>query len=105
MLECNITPPKGWWSAKNWAAWGAPVKTPTLGCIGVMKRKGGAHVTILIGKDNAGNLIGLGGNQGDMVKKSAFKPELFVAFVYPPNQKNYNITLPILSAALSVSEA
>lgn len=105
VTQCGISPPKKWWSASSWAAWGTPLKTPVLGCFGVMKRKGGAHITLIIGKNNAGMLIGLGGNQGDMVKLSAFKPELFNAFVYPPNQTIILTPLPNLSAALSESEA
>jgi uncharacterized protein (TIGR02594 family) len=104
MVQTGIEPPKNWWSAASWANWGTPLKSPILGCVGVMKRKGGAHVTIIIGKDYAGNLIGLGGNQGDMVKKSAFKPEFFTAFVWPPNQAIRLTALPHLSAAPSMSE-
>jgi uncharacterized protein (TIGR02594 family) len=105
VTQVGIVPPKSWWSANAWAKWGTRLKSPVLGCIGVMKRTGGAHVTIIIGRDNAGRLIGLGGNQGDMVKLSAFKPELFTAFVWPPNQTIRLAPLPNLSAALSVSEA
>lgn len=104
-VECAIAPPKKWWSAKEWATWGTPLKTPVLGCVGVMKRTGGAHVTLLVGKNNAGMFIGIGGNQGDMVKKSAFRPELFSAFVYPPNQTIVLTPLPNMSAAISESEA
>lgn len=103
--QCEIQAPKKWWSAKEWAAWGVPLKSPILGCVGVISRKGGAHVTLLIGKDNAGRLIGLGGNQGDMVKKSAFEPQVFIAYVWPPNQTIILTALPNINAALSESEA
>lgn len=105
MIENGIAPPKKWWSASSWDTWGSPVKEPVLGCIGVMKRSGGGHVTIIVGIDNAGNYLGLGGNQGDSVKISAFPAERFTKFVWPNGHPLRIVPLPNLSAELSSSEA
>lgn len=105
MLMCGIESPKKWWSAARWADWGTPLKKPVLGCIAIKKRKGGAHVTILCGRDNAGNYIGIGGNQGDSVKLSAFKPAEFTSYVWPKNWPIGVTPLPLLSAEAIESEA
>jgi uncharacterized protein (TIGR02594 family) len=105
MVENGVTPPKKWWSAASWADWGIPLKSPAYGCIAVMKRKGGAHVTIIVGINHAGKLVGLGGNQGDAVKLSAFEPSLFSAYVWPPNQAFKLKPLPNLFATMSESES
>lgn len=102
----GLTPPANWFRASAYATYGTKLPKPVLGCIGVMTREGGGHVGFVAGKDNAGNILMLGGNQGDSVKISAFKPHKFTAFVWPnsvflPAWQE----LPILSAALSASEA
>jgi uncharacterized protein (TIGR02594 family) len=105
MVENKIVPPKKWWSAREWATWGMPLHKPLLGCIGVMRRTGGGHVGIIVGRDNAGNLLMIGGNQGDSVNIAAFNPNRFTEFVWPRGHEMILDSLPILSAALSVSEA
>lgn len=105
MVESGIEPPKKWWSAASWASWGSPQRKALFGCVGVMKRTGGGHVAIIVGRDNSGNLICLGGNQGDAVKLSAFNPNRFTEFVWPLGHKTSACELPILTASLSVSEA
>lgn len=105
MLMCGIEPPKKWWSAIAWTDWGTRLERPVLGCIGIIKRKGGAHVTILAGINNNGDYICIGGNQGDEVKRSAFKPNQFLAFVWPERWPVGVNKLPLLSASFSESEA
>ncbi len=105
MAECSLPFPKKWWSAASWLDYGTRLPNPVFGCIGVLKRPKGAHVTFIIGKDNAGNLLGLGGNQGDAVKVSAFKRERFTGFVWPEGATIRWDGLPILSAEVSESES
>lgn len=102
----GLTPPKNWFRASAYADYGTPLTQPVLGCIGVMTREGGGHVGFVVGQDNAGNILLIGGNQGDAVKVSAFKRDRFTHFVWPKKDDfiSYRI-LPILSAALSASEA
>ena len=105
MVDSGIAPPRKWWSARTWSTWGISLTVPLFGCVGVMSRKGGGHVGIIIGRDNAGNLLVLGGNQGDAVSVAAFNPSRFTAFVWPKGHEVMLGQLPILSAALSVNEA
>lgn len=45
---------------------------PAVGAFAPMKREGGGHIMIIVGKDKAGNVVGVGGNQGDAVNLRAF---------------------------------
>lgn len=60
--------------AKYMLNWGnpVPVKDMKLGDVGVLSREGGGHVFIVIGKTPNGNVIGLGGNQGNAVTFAEF---------------------------------
>jgi uncharacterized protein (TIGR02594 family) len=109
LVLCGIKPPKEWYRARGFIGFGVPMTEPVVGAIGVIKNsKGQFHVGFVLGADHAGNIILLGGNQNDQVKLSAFKKSAFVAYSWP----DANIApipaagpLPILSAALSTSEA
>lgn len=58
--------------AASWASWGQPLEAPTEGCIVVITRPGGAHVGFEVGRDAAGRVLLLGGNQGNAVSVAAF---------------------------------
>lgn len=45
---------------------------PAVGAIAAMKRSGGGHVIAVVGKDQHGNIMGLGGNQADEVSIRPF---------------------------------
>jgi len=45
---------------------------PAVGAFAPMKRTGGGHITIIVGKDQNGNPMGLGGNQSDAVTIAPF---------------------------------
>ncbi len=45
---------------------------PAVGAFAPMKRDGGGHITVVIGKDQHGNVMGLGGNQSDEVNITPF---------------------------------
>ena len=55
----------------NWGEEVAP-NDIKLGDVGVLNREGGGHVFIIIGKTPNGNVIGLGGNQGNCVSFGEF---------------------------------
>ena len=100
---------KEWYRAKEWAS---PLLTklngPAYGCIAVLDRAGGGHVGFVIGKDNRGNIMLIGGNQGDMVSVAAFNPARITGYYWPsrwidgsamkskPVQDRYD--LPLLSS-------
>jgi uncharacterized protein (TIGR02594 family) len=52
--------------ARSYEKWGIPLNRPRYGCVGVKTRKGGGHVTFILG-ETPSSYICLGGNQGDRV--------------------------------------
>ena len=45
---------------------------PAVGAFAPMKRQGGGHIMVIVGKDQYGNVMGLGGNQSDAVTIAPF---------------------------------
>lgn len=90
-------------AARSYEKFGVELKVPAYGCIVVFSRAGGGHVGFVVGKDRRGNLMVLGGNQGDMVKISPYAPRgakgsRVTAYcwpsIYPSNQR---FKLPIVN--------
>lgn len=75
---------KEWYRAKEWVS---PLLTkldaPAYGSIAVLSRQGGGHVGFVVGTDAQGNIMLLGGNQGDMVQISPFKPNRITGYYWP----------------------
>ena len=90
MAKANIRPPFGetdtdrflW--ARSWAD--DPdytvLKTPRLGCIVVLTRSGGGHVTVYESTSGC-NYMCRGGNQSDAINLAAFPKSNVVALVWP----------------------
>lgn len=55
---------------------------PAYGCIAVIGRQGGGHVFYPVGKDQHGNIMGLGGNQSNMVNIMPFSRERLINATY-----------------------
>lgn len=51
--------------AGNWPS--VKLTGPAVGAFAPMKRTGGGHIMCVVGKDQLGNIMGLGGNQSDQV--------------------------------------
>jgi uncharacterized protein (TIGR02594 family) len=94
-------------SAKSYETWGSPLSAPAFGCVVVFSRDGGGHVGFVVGQDPAGNLLVLGGNQGDAVNIKAFQRSRVTAYRWPLGLPMANAaSLPTLAAAdLSRNEA
>ena len=90
VTEAGIRPVFGptdtdkWMWAKAWAAWpqGIQLAAPRLGCIVVMEREGGGHVTLYESTDGS-NYRCRGGNQGDMVNVSSYAISSVIALIWP----------------------
>lgn len=105
---CNLKLPKDWMRAKAWLNWGQALIKPLVGCVVVFERKGGGHVGFVIGRDKSGNLMVLGGNQGDSVKISPFSEDRVVGYRWPTEiSKPVYSPLPLLESdgKLSTNEA
>ena len=85
--------------------WGVALSTPVYGCIGVRRKPNGinGHVAFIVGKTKDGNLIALGGNQGDEVTLQEFEKGYFRYFRYPKNFDEY-IELPVLTSGFKKIE-
>lgn len=85
---------------------------PAVGAFAPMKRTGGGHITVVVGKDQHGNIMGLGGNQADAVNIEPFAvSRLNQGFWWPkdvtlPRSIGFN-SLPVVNSngKLSTNEA
>lgn len=99
--------PKQWYRALDYANYGLPLSKPVYGCIAVLKRAGGGHVGFVVGENEKGDLLLLGGNQNNAVNISAFSKERVVCYVFPKGEHPYVMheNLNIGTANYSQSEA
>lgn len=86
-------------SAKSYLNWGQLLAFPVPGCVVVFTRQGGGHVGFAIGRDKAGNLLVLGGNQGDAVNVRAFPVSRVSGYRWPSGLMVPVDPLPILDPA------
>lgn len=98
--------PKHFYRAKAWLDYGTEIDEPCHGCIVIFDRKGGGHVGFAVGKDNAGNLLVLGGNQGNAVSIAKFniKDRKPVGYRLPQGYWLPKSPLLTLSSVAEVSE-
>ena len=93
-------------SAKSYLDWGQVLTQPVVGCIVIFTREGGGHVGFVVGRDTKGNLLVLGGNQGDEVNIRSFPVSRVTGYRWPIDRPIPKKPLPTLSAAqLSKTEA
>ena len=93
--------------ALDWSDWGTRLPGPAVGAFAPMKRQGGGHIAIVVGRDQHGNLMCLGGNQSDSVNIKPFPATRPVSFrwpkeVPPPARTGFG-TLPLVSSDGRVS--
>ena len=86
MRSASVALPRFWMRARAWADWGQPLDRPAHGCVVVFARQGGGHVGLVVGEDAAGNLLVLGGNQGNAVNVRAFPRARVLAYRWPPGR-------------------
>ncbi len=84
--KVGIKSPRSAW-AQSFASWGQKLSGPADGCVVVFKWSAtSGHVGLCVGRDKAGNLLILGGNQSDQVKVSAFGTGQVLAYRWPPGE-------------------
>lgn len=107
LKDVGIAPAKAFYRAKAWLDWGTPLKDPAVGCVVVFERDGGGHVGFVVGRSGGGQLLVLGGNQGDEVNVRAFNQARAIGYRWPSGVPAPAATaLPILAGIkLSESEA
>ncbi|TNV22133.1 TIGR02594 family protein [Buttiauxella sp. B2] len=92
-------------SAKSYLNWGAELREPAYGCVVVFSRDGGGHVGFVVGQQQNGDLMVMGGNQSDAVNIKAFSRLRVSGYRWPVNVAKDNRDLPMIAGARSVSES
>lgn len=107
MEESGVKPPEHWYRARAWLDWGNPIGTPAVGCVVVFERgPTSGHVGFVVGLDTHGNLLVLGGNQGDAVTIAAFPQSRVLGYRWPAAEVRDLAALPVLGdAPVSRTEA
>lgn len=88
--ECNITSSRSA-GAQSYKNWGVKIAGPAVGAVVTFWRdspqswKG--HVGFVVGKDQAGNLMVLGGNQADGVNIKPFATGRVLAYSWPKSME------------------
>lgn len=92
-------------AARSYMKWGRSLANPALGCIVVFERgPRNGHVGFLVGIDGrTGNLLILGGNQGDAVNIRAFPPSRLLGYRWPDDGSIPDFRVPKLRVSGSVS--
>lgn len=109
MREVGVALPQHWYRAKGWLDWGVTLSAAAVGCVVIYERKGGGHVGFVVGQDQNGNLMTLGGNQGNRVSVLPFDRSRAIGFRWPsaPFPPPVTQVLPTVNSAgvLSTQEA
>ena len=107
LREAGADIPKAYYRAREWETWGMALSNPVVGCIVTFTRVGGGHVGFVVGETAQGDLLVLGGNQGDQVSIAAFDPARAIGYRWPADVPLQAAgPLPVMaSAPLSRSEA
>lgn len=99
-------------AARSWLKYGKKLDKPAVGCIVVFwrgKRNGwSGHVGFVVGKDQYGNLMVLGGNQGNAVNIKPFSTKRVLGYRWPsiwPSQKRFKLPVVNSNGRVSNNEA
>ena len=107
-LEKHI--PAAFPMARSYEKAGTKLDKPAYGCLVTFTRNGGGHVGFVVGKDSRGNLMVLGGNQGDAVNIKPFAVSRVTAYRWVgtmsvPAAFRYDLPLLQSDGKVSVNEA
>jgi uncharacterized protein (TIGR02594 family) len=104
----GFDPPPAWYRARAWLDWGSTIREPALGCIAIFARGGAGHVGFVVGNDEAGRLMVLGGNQGNAVSIAPFDRSRVLGYRWPTTNIAPGGPLPLVAsrgAKPSINEA
>lgn len=112
LSEVGIKPPAGGASARSYLKMKVKLDKPAVGCVVIFWRgspKGGnGHVAFVIGQDQHGNLMCLGGNQGDTVSVKPFGKDRVLGYRWPgiyPYPERFKLPIVKSDGTLSTNEA
>jgi len=106
--ECGIKSTRSA-AAQSYLKWGQPLSAPAEGCIVVFWRgspdsKSG-HVGFVTGKNHKGDLLVLGGNQGDAVTIKSFPRWRVKGYRWPSGYQIPKADLEVAEAPQTIGEA
>lgn len=108
LTESGLPVVEGGAAARAWMKLPVKLDRPAVGCVVIFWRGSpsgwSGHVGFVVGRDRAGNLMVLGGNQGDAVNVKPFAPGRVLGYRWPskwPDESRFS--LPILSSDGKVS--
>lgn len=100
--ECGIISSRSA-AARSFLNWGVEIDGPCVGCVVVFWRGSpngwSGHVGFVVGRDSSGNLMVLGGNQGNEVNIKPFSQNRVLGYRWP---KSENVPLRVGKAQLPV---
>lgn len=112
MAEAGLPVAKNGAAARAWLNYGFPLDRPAVGAIVIFwrgKPSGwSGHVGFVVGRDGAGNLMVLGGNQGDMVSIKPFARNRVLGYRWPgiaPPPARFDLPLLNSDGRVSTNEA
>lgn len=111
LSETGIKPVAGGASAKAWLKMKVALDKPAVGAVVVFDRPpnpASGHVGFVVGRDRAGNLMVLGGNQGDAVNIKPFRRGRVAGYRWPgvyPYEDRFNLPLIESDGKVSTNEA
>lgn len=112
LAEAGIKPQPGGASARAWLNFGKKLDKPAVGAVVVFWRGSpsgwSGHVGFVVGKDRKGNIMVLGGNQGDAVNIKPFSKTRVLGYRWPgiwPKQERFTLPIYRSDGAVSTNEA
>lgn len=112
LAESGRTVVQGPAGARSWLKLPVKLDKPAVGAVVIFWRgkKTGymGHVGFVVGKDKHGNIMVLGGNQGDTVSIKPFDTDRVLGYRWPginPDPSRYNLPIIASDGRLSVNEA
>lgn len=94
---------KNFFRALAWLDWGVVLDFPVSGAVVVFKRKGGGHVGFVVGEDQNGDLMVLGGNQNDAVNIMPFSKDRVLGYRWPAGEVVIIRKLPLIESGARIS--
>lgn len=83
MDRAGVPIPSAYYRARAWLDWGHQIHEPIVGAVVVFERTGGGHVALIEGVNAAGDLMCLGGNQGNAVSVAPFQRSRVLGYRWP----------------------
>lgn len=112
LSEVSIKPVSGGASARAWLKMPVKLDRPAFGSVVIFWRgsRNGAsgHVGFVVGQDQRGNLMVLGGNQGDAVNIKPFGKDRVLGYRWPglyPYEERFKLPTLTSDGKLSTNEA